>query len=396
MLEHLGIAVRDADAASDLFRLLLGFERYKVERVEREGVATHFLDAGTTKIELLEATRPDSPVAAFLEKRGEGLHHVAFGVRDLAAEMARLRAAGIPLLADAPKRGADGQLICFLHPKATAGVLVELCEYAPEPLVPEWVGRRSSAAGAGRLAAYALGPEDAPPLLALHSAAGSAELDLRRLAAEWTRHHRVLLVDFSGHGRSDAFAGAPFTFAHFIEDAVAALDHFGVAQADVFGFSMGGGVALGLASQHPERVRRLAVHGVNVQWDEDEARQMVQAMEPETIRQHAPRWAGRLADTHSADLSGAARWPALMRQMQAFTRALPARPFPDQQLAAIAHPTLVSHGDADRYFALRHALHLRETLPDARLAVHPGLDHPIQGADPRRFAALVHEHLQRR
>ena len=82
-----------------------------------------------------------------------------------------------------------------------------------------------------------------------------------------------------------------------------------------------------------------------------------------------------------------------MRQMQAFTRALPGRRFPDDRLAAIVHPTLVSHGDADRYFALRHALHLRETLPDARLAVHPGLDHPIQGAEPRRFAALVHEHF---
>ena len=281
MLEHLGIAVRDPAATADLFRLLLGFERYKVERVEREGVATHFLDAGNTKIELLGATRPDSPIGKFLEKRGEGLHHVAFSVRDLAAEMERLRAAGIPLLADAPKRGADGQQICFLHPKATAGVLVELCQYAPEPMEPEWIERRPPGSGAGRLAAYAMGPEEAPPLLALHSAAGSAELDLQRLAAEWSRHHRVLLVDFSGHGRSGAAPDAPFTFDTFIGDAVAALDHFGVAQADVFGFSMGGGVALGLAARHPARVRRLAVHGVNVQWDESEARQMVGAMEPE-------------------------------------------------------------------------------------------------------------------
>ena len=388
MLEHLGIAVRDAAATTDLFQLLLGFDRYKIERVEREGVATHFLDAGNTKVELLEATRPDSPVGKFLEKRGEGLHHVAFAVRDLAAEMARLREAGIPLLADEPKRGADGQRICFIHPKATAGVLVELCEYAPEPLEPEWVERDG-----GRLAAYSLGREDAPPLLALHSAAGSAELDLRRLAAEWSRHRRVLLVDFSGHGRSDAFAGRTFTFDDFIADAVAALDHFGAQQADVFGFSMGGGVALGLAAHHPARVRRLAVHGVNVQWDEDEVRQMVGAMQPDAIRTSAPRWAERLAETHGTDAEGRERWPALMDQMERFTRALPERHFPDAMLAGIRQPTLVSHGDADRYFALRHPLHLRETLPDARLAVHPGLDHPIQGADPRRLAALILEHL---
>ena len=388
MLEHLGIAVRDASATADLFRLLLGFERYKVEQVEREGVATHFLDAGNTKVELLEATRPDSPVGKYLEKRGEGLHHVAFRVRDLPAQMERLRAAGVPLLADAPKRGADGQQICFLHPKATAGVLVELCEFSPEPLVPERVDRHG-----GQIAAYTVGPEDAPPLLALHSAAGSAELDLRRLAAEWSRDFRVLLADFSGHGRSDAFDRSPLSFDHFLGDALAVLDHFEVPHAHVFGFSMGGGVALALAAHHPKRVRRLAVHGVNVRWSEEEMRQMVGAMEPEVIREHAPRWADRLAEAHGLDDRGGERWPALMRQMQAFTRPLPDQPFPDERLAAIEHPTLVSHGDADRYFALRHALHLRETLPEARLAVHPGLDHPIQGADPDRFAALVRDHL---
>ncbi len=127
-VEHIGIAVSDLAEANALYERLLGVPPYKEETVETEGVRTSFFRTGPTKIELLEATRPDSPIARFLEKRGPGIHHVAFEVRDIRAEMDRLRQAGFQLLNDEPKRGADNKLVCFVHPKSAGGVLVELCQ----------------------------------------------------------------------------------------------------------------------------------------------------------------------------------------------------------------------------------------------------------------------------
>lgn len=127
-IEHIGIAVKDIEASNLLFEKLLGTAAYKTEEVESEGVKTSFFMNGPNKIELLEATRPDSPIAKFLEKKGEGIHHIAFDVEDIAAEMERLKAEGFTLLNETPKRGADNKLVAFLHPKGTNGVLVELCQ----------------------------------------------------------------------------------------------------------------------------------------------------------------------------------------------------------------------------------------------------------------------------
>lgn len=134
-IEHLGLAVKDGNAAAKLYESLLGTSPYKQEAVESEGVRTVFFQLGETKIELLEPTAEDSPIGKFLEKRGEGLHHLAFGVADIHAEMTRLREAGFELLNDTPKEGADGKLICFLHPRSTHGVLVELCQDDPSQAV---------------------------------------------------------------------------------------------------------------------------------------------------------------------------------------------------------------------------------------------------------------------
>lgn len=130
-IEHLGIAVRSLAEANATYAALLGAEPYKTESVESEGVNTAFFQAGPNKVELLEATRPDSPIAQYLDKRGEGLHHVAFAVEDIYAELARLKAAGFRLIHEEPKRGADNKLIAFVHPKSTHGVLIELCQDAP-------------------------------------------------------------------------------------------------------------------------------------------------------------------------------------------------------------------------------------------------------------------------
>jgi methylmalonyl-CoA/ethylmalonyl-CoA epimerase len=127
-IEHIGIAVKDLEFSNDLFAKLLGTAPYKQEGVESEGVMTSFFQTGQTKIELLQATHADSPIAKFIEKKGEGIHHIAFEVTDILAEMERLKNEGFILLNEVPKKGADNKLVCFLHPKGTNSVLVELCQ----------------------------------------------------------------------------------------------------------------------------------------------------------------------------------------------------------------------------------------------------------------------------
>ena len=127
-IEHLGIAVKNLADAIPLFEQLLNTPCYKTEEVATEGVNTAFFETGDAKIELLEATKNDSPIAKFIDKKGAGIHHVAFEVENIVVEMKRLEALGFELLNEQPKNGADNKLVCFLHPKTTGGVLVELCQ----------------------------------------------------------------------------------------------------------------------------------------------------------------------------------------------------------------------------------------------------------------------------
>jgi methylmalonyl-CoA/ethylmalonyl-CoA epimerase len=122
-IEHLGIAVKDIEKSNDLFTKILGTGPYKSEAVESEGVITSFFKAGENKIELLQSTKPDSAI----EKKGEGIHHIAFDVEDIYAEIARLKKEGFQMIHEIPKEGADNKLIAFLHPKGSGGVLIELC-----------------------------------------------------------------------------------------------------------------------------------------------------------------------------------------------------------------------------------------------------------------------------
>lgn len=127
-IEHIGIAVSNLKESNLLFEALFGTPNYKTEKVETEGVVTSFFDVGTHKIELLQATNPNSPIAKFIDKRGEGVHHIAFEVEDIEAELVRLKIEGFELIHETPKNGADNKRIAFLHPKTTNGVLVELCQ----------------------------------------------------------------------------------------------------------------------------------------------------------------------------------------------------------------------------------------------------------------------------
>jgi methylmalonyl-CoA/ethylmalonyl-CoA epimerase len=127
-IEHIGIAVKNVEEANKVYEKLLGVAPYKMEAIESEGVSTSFFQTGESKIELLEATNPESAIAKFIEKKGEGIHHIAFTVKDIKAEMKRLSEDGFTILNAEPKKGADNKLVCFIHPKNTKGVLIELCQ----------------------------------------------------------------------------------------------------------------------------------------------------------------------------------------------------------------------------------------------------------------------------
>ncbi|MDG2370378.1 MAG: methylmalonyl-CoA epimerase [Flavobacteriales bacterium] len=127
-IEHIGIAVENLDTANQLFKKLLGKENYKIETVESEGVKTSFFQVGESKIELLEATNENSAITKYIKKRGEGVHHLAFNVEDIEQEIIRLKEEGFTIIDENYKKGADNKLVCFLHPKSTNGVLIELCQ----------------------------------------------------------------------------------------------------------------------------------------------------------------------------------------------------------------------------------------------------------------------------
>lgn len=127
-IEHIGIAVKSLESSNALFEKLFGKSHYKTEGVESEGVKTSFFKVGSQKIELLEATNPESPIAKFINKKGEGIHHIAFEVDDIEAEVERLVKEGFIVLNETPKKGADNKRIVFLHPKTTNGILIELCQ----------------------------------------------------------------------------------------------------------------------------------------------------------------------------------------------------------------------------------------------------------------------------
>lgn len=379
-LEHIGIAVEAPDAVAGLFEALLEVVPYKTETVAEQGVHTHFISAGTAKLELLEALDDDSPVARFLKRRGEGLHHLAFEVADVEAAMARCRTRGFTPLSDAPRPGADGKRIFFLHPEETHGVLVEFCQSMPVTLTPDRVPYRD-----GSLALYDIGAREAPPVLVLHGVAGCTPLETAGLVRRLEPHYRVVAVDFSGHGASDHVAS--FSADLFADNARAALDHAGIERADVFGFSMGGAMALHFAHRHPERVRRLALHGVNVAWDEARVAALNRRLDAEAIAEHRPRLANELAANHGD-------WQALFRRTQAFVATLPAHSSDMVEVATrIKPPTLVSAVDGDALFPLDVPLGLHDLLPDSRLALIPGDRHALQAVNLDLLTPVLHDHF---
>lgn len=391
-LDHIGIATEDPEALGALMEALAGLHRFTSETISEQGVTAHFLPAGhpahpSPTLELLEPEDVNSTVARFLKKRGPGMHHLALRVPSVNAAMQRATALNLRLLSDEPHRGAGGKRVAFLHPKDTGGVLIELCEHTdplpdPEPVSFAHDGAR------GTLAAYRFGSAERPPLLLLHGAAGCTQLETLPLAHRLAPHFHVVAFDFPGHGGSDPFAECDFTPSLFVASARAVLDHFDMNRAGLFGFSMGGIMALHVARQHPERTGRLAVHGACLTWTEAQAEKLAARLNADALRSQNARMAHTLDAAHSD-------WQHLFARTERFVRTLPARTAAMRhRVAALEHPTLVSTVDRDDLFPLEALLALHRCLPDARLAVVPGRHHALARTDLGALLPPLVEHLR--
>lgn len=380
-LEHIGIAVEEVDAVLECFEELLGARPYKSETVPDQQVRTHFLDADTAKLELLEALDDESPVQRFLDRRGEGLHHLAFEVTNIQATMHRLRDAGFELLSDAPAAGADDKDVFFVHPKQTHGVLVEFCS----SMFPSWSPSRIPRHD-GHLSVFERGNPNHPPLLLLHGAAGSTLYETAPLMRQLESSFRPVGVDLSGHGASAFPPDESLTMDTFVDDAVAALDAVDAPSAHVFGFSLGGAVALRLAQRTPNRVNRLALFQTNAQWNQSLTAKMQRRLDLDALQQRDPERADDLRSLHN--------YPErLFEELRAFTETLPVSPHLWNGLPSIQMPTLVSSVDRDPLFGEIVPRTLQHRLPNARLAILPGEHHSLTRAPISLLAPLITRHL---
>jgi len=381
-LEHIGIAVDDVDAVVDRFRDLLGATPYKAEAVTEQQVRTHFIGAGSAKLELLESLADASPVQNFLDRQGEGLHHLAFEVDDAEATMAHLRNAGFTLLSDTPQSGADDKRIFFVHPKETHGVLVEFCESAAPSWTPTIISHRE-----GQLAVYERGDSDQSSLLVLHGAAGSTLLESAPLMRRLEPHLHVIGVDLSGHGGSSLPPDDTFTIDRLADDARAALDALDVSTAHLFGFSMGASVALRVAHTSPERVDRLALLGANATWTDALVQAMQARLDLDTLRRRDPERTAALTAQHEDP-------DRLFRALRAFVGTLPAKTDAmHETLAAVDQPTLVAALDEDPLFSLENAMDVYDRLSNAHLSILPGTRHSLEEAPLDALTPLLHQHF---
>jgi methylmalonyl-CoA epimerase len=381
-LEHVGLAVEDVQAVIETLDRLLGRRPYKAETVAAQQVRTHFLDVGGTKLELLDSLGEGSPVHRFLERRGEGVHHLAFEVADLAATLEQVRDAGFTVLQDAPEPGADDKRIAFVHPRDTHGVLVEFCETQ----APDWTPRRIERPD-GPLALYERGDPNAPTLLLLHGAAGSTRLETAPLLRGLESRFHLLGLDLSGHGASPLPADGRLTMDRLVADVVAALDAVGVRSAHLFGFSLGSAVALRVAHRHPARVDRLALCAPNTSWTREQVSALQARLDPTALRAEAPDRAERLAAEHQ-DLE------ALLAALRAFVEPLPSQSARlHETLSTVTTPTLVAGLDDDPMAPLDAVRAVHRALHAARLAVLPGTRHALSAVPVDLLTALLHRHL---
>ena len=384
-LEHIGIAINEVEAVIECFDDLLGTRPYKAETVSEQHVRTHFLDAGSrkdpgsAKLEFLESLEGNSAIQRFLDRRGEGLHHLAFEIDDADAAMERLRDADFTLLSDAPQSGADDKRIFFVHPKETHGVLVEFCETTPADWTPREIDRDDR-----HIATYERGQPDRPALILLHGTAGSTRPDCASLMRHLESTYHLIGLDLSGHGASSLPSDGTLTMDHFVDDVMAVLDAYDQPSAHLFGFSLGSAVALQVAAAAPDRVERLALLAPNDRWDASlvsEMKARLRPDDPSSPQKEPPRTQHEHADK---------LFPAL----RAFVDSLPAHnDAVKDTLSGVSAPTLVVGLDQDPLFPVEATLRVHAALANARLSILPGTQHSLANGPTSLLSSLLHDHF---
>ena len=382
-LDHIGIAVEDAEAVTRLFEDILQTLPYKIEEVAAQRVKTHFIAAGTAKLELLEATAEDSPIARYLEKHKGGMHHMAFEVGNIRAMWRRLENLGYPLIGDSPSPGADGKQIFFMHPKQTHGMLIEFCQSERKQLEPTRIPFRD-----GELAVFEAGEEGKPPVVLLHGAAGCTQMELEPMLHRLSKDYKIYALDFPGHGQSAGFADDSFEPALFIDSAATVFDHFQLAQANLFGFSLGGFIALSYAYQNPARIRRLAVHATHIFWDPALVETMLSRVDHENIKQTSPELVRYLEQMH-----GKENWITLFEKTKDYTVNIINFRKDYEHVWGVQTPTLVSAVDEDDLFTVESPVRLHQTLSNSNLAIIPGKRHAFQNVNLELMVPLLRRHF---
>ena len=383
LLDHIGIAVQDKDKVEQLFSNLIGETSYKQEDVLSQGVRTHFISAGNTKLELLESLDPASPIARYLEKNREGIHHLAFEVENIGQMWEKVKEKGYSPLGEKPSTGADGKLIFFLHPRDTHGMLIEFCQSQRTPLKPTMIPF-----GGEELAVFELGEQNEHPLIILHGAAGCTQMETAALATRLSTSFRVYALDFTAHGKSDSLEEREFSRDLFAENVLALYQHFDLARAHLFGFSLGGFIALSLAVEYPERVNALAVHGVNLIWNQNLVDRMIARLDHEGIQEKSPALARYLSSMHGAD-----RWKPLFDRMKEYTQKLPSYSAKHKGPISLDTPALVSSVHDDDLFPLDSTLYVHNELPNSKLAIIPGHRHALQNVDYDVLSRFIKRHF---
>lgn len=338
-LEHIGIAVSDPTRVRSLLSELLGLEAYKIETVESERIDTHFIGADGVKLELLETHDADSVIGRFLERRGGGIHHLAFEVERLETVLERASRLGLKPVNAEPKEGADGKRVFFLHPKETYGILIEICES------DRFTGSKLTVpVPHGDVTVFRAGSEESFPILLFHDAGSSSLRDFAGVMALLEPYVQVLAFDAPGHGESSGRSPD----SHFLQgagkQALAVLDHLEIDEAVVAGTGVGAAAAAAVAVQDGSRVRGLAFIDPNFLTTDEEIASATRRAE-EASGDAIPELASHLKETMHAAAESAVSM---------------------EMVRDVSCPCLVcSMRPSDRGRTLR----LQEDLPDASLAV---------------------------
>ena len=375
-LEHVGIAVKEASDVEAMLDELFGFQSYKRETVADQHVQTTFISAQSTKLELLESTAPESSLEKYLDRQGEGIHHLAFEVDDIYEAFAAVRELGLEPVEESPHEGADGKQIFFLHPRQTHGILIELCQATDPPLQPVSIPYRGES-----LATYRAGNPERPSIVILHGALGATELETRGLYEELAKDYSVVAIDFPGHGASDDIDELPLTMKALADAVTAVMDAVGLERSVIFGFSFAGNVGLTLAREHPDRVKRLISHGANPFW---QSSQTPELFDPETIERNHPAWAQRLDLVH-----GTQQWRRTATRLLSAAEGESGTLLTDEQIRAVNIPALITGGDRDPLTPLADTTRLFELLPNSQLAILPDTAHPFQHVDAHTYARHI-------